>query len=58
MQNNLVVKTAVKVRKGGRIFIPAVIRKKAGIKEGDELDVRLLKTDAGWVIMLQEVKGG
>jgi AbrB family looped-hinge helix DNA binding protein len=58
MQNNLIIKTAVKVGKGGRIFIPAVIREKTGIREGMELDVRLLKTDAGWVITLQEVKSG
>jgi AbrB family looped-hinge helix DNA binding protein len=58
VQNNLLIKTTVKVAKGGKIFIPAAIREKTGIKEGMELDIRLLKTDVGWLITLQEAKSG
>jgi AbrB family looped-hinge helix DNA binding protein len=56
MQQEPVIKTIVKVDVAGKVAIPAVIRRKVGIKEGQELEIRLLKSDAGWLIMLQEVK--
>jgi bifunctional DNA-binding transcriptional regulator/antitoxin component of YhaV-PrlF toxin-antitoxin module len=56
MSENLLVKTFTKVDMGWRVLIPPEIRRRVNLKKGMELDIRLLKTDAGWVIMLQEVK--
>jgi bifunctional DNA-binding transcriptional regulator/antitoxin component of YhaV-PrlF toxin-antitoxin module len=56
MSENLLVKTFTKVDMGWRVLIPPEIRRRVNLKKGMELDIRLLKTDAGWLIMLQEVK--
>jgi len=58
MSENLLVKTFTKVDMGWRVLIPPEIRRRVNLKKGMELDIRLLKTDAGWLIMLQEVKSG
>jgi bifunctional DNA-binding transcriptional regulator/antitoxin component of YhaV-PrlF toxin-antitoxin module len=58
MSENLLVKTFTKVDMGWRVLIPPEIRRRVNLKKGMEIDIRLLKTDAGWLIMLQEVKSG
>jgi AbrB family looped-hinge helix DNA binding protein len=58
MQENLVIKMYTKVDPMFRVLIPSEVREKINIQRGQELEIRLLKSDIGWMIMLQEAKSG
>ena len=58
MQEEPVIKMTAKVGKAGRLFIPAPIRRKINIKEGQELEIRLLKMGSTWMLVLQEMEDG
>jgi len=56
MSEEPLIKMTTKVGKQGKVSIPAAIRRKIDLKEGQELEIRLLKLGDNWMIVLQEVK--
>ena len=53
-EEELVIKLYTKVGKLGRVLIPHEVRERIGLKEGEELELRLLKLGDAWMIILQK----
>ncbi|RLG82525.1 MAG: hypothetical protein DRO09_00075 [Thermoprotei archaeon] len=51
------LKTVVKVGKGFQITIPKEARELSGVKQGERLELVLLKVGCGWLMLLYPAGG-